>query len=168
MRMVYRKYAAALGFVLAIVSPGAGFARESKNAAPANLPASYEGGTLPFDHSKVKATFSAEEVILVQHGHRVAVPAGSITEIDCATGVRRRLGAAVLDVVPYMHLGESENHYIGVTWVNNAATGARTPKVEVLFKLNKSEYDTFLSGLERLTGKKAVDTNQTRTAVRYD
>ena len=40
--------------------------------------------------------------------------------------------------------------------------------MEVLFKLNKSEYDTFLSGLERLTGKKAVDTNQTRTAVRYD
>jgi len=67
-----------------------------------------------------------------------------------------------------MHLGESENHYVGVTWMNSGLTGAKTPKVEVLFKLNKSEYSAFLSGLERLTGKKAVDTNQTLTAVHYN
>ncbi|MGB7760446.1 MAG: hypothetical protein WBL61_11485 [Bryobacteraceae bacterium] len=151
-----------LALFLAIVSPGAVFARESKNVAKAD----YQGGTLPFDHSKVKATLGADEVVLVQHGRRIAVPASSITEIDSATGVHRRLGAAVLDVVPYMHLGETENHYVGVAW-RNASTGAKPPKVEALFKLNKSEYTAFLSGLERLTGKKAVDTNQTRTAVRY-
>lgn len=168
MRMAFAKSPLALGFFLAMVSSGAALARESKNVAPANFPANYAGGTLPFDRSKVKATLGTDEVILVQHGHRIAVPASSITEIVCATGVRRRLGAAVLDVVPYMHLGESENHYVGVTWMNSAATGARTPKVEVLFKLNKSEYSAFLSGLERLTGKKAVDTNQTLTAVHYN
>jgi hypothetical protein len=52
--------------------------------------------------------------------------------------------------------------------MNSGLTGAKTPKVEVLFKLNKSEYSAFLSGLERLTGKKAVDTNQTLTAVHYN
>ena len=166
--MSFAKSPVALGLFLAILSSGAGLAQESKNISPANLPANYEGGSLPFDHSKVKATFSAEEVILVQHGRRVAVPASSITEIACATGVRRHFGAAVLDVVPYMHLGESESHYIGVTWLSSDGTSARTPKVEVLFKLNKSEYNAFLSGLERLTGKKAVDTNQTRTTVRYN
>jgi len=40
--------------------------------------------------------------------------------------------------------------------------------VEVLFRLNKGEYGAFLAGLERLTGKKAVDTNQTLTAVHYN
>jgi hypothetical protein len=166
--MVLTKFPAVLGFCLAIASPCAGFARESKNVATANYPATYEGGTLPFGHRKVKAMLGTDQVILVQHGRRIAVPASSITDIACATGVHRRLGAAVLDVVPYMHLGESENHYVGVTWTNSAATGATTPKVEVLFKLNKSEYTAFLSGLERLTGKKAVDTNQTLTAVHYD
>jgi hypothetical protein len=66
-----------------------------------------------------------------------------------------------------MHLGESEHLYVGVTWMNSA-TGAKSPKVEVLFRLNKSEYGAFLAGLERLTGKKAVDTNQTLTAVHYN
>jgi hypothetical protein len=158
--MMVTKSPLVLGMFLAMAIPGAVLA--------ANYPANYEGGTLPFGHSKVKATLSENEVILVQHGRRIAVPASSITDIAYATGVHRRLGASVLDVVPYMHLGESQNHYIGVSWTNDAATGARTPKAEVLFKLNKSEYSAFLSGLERLTGKKAVDTNRTLTAVRYD
>ncbi|MGA2039604.1 MAG: hypothetical protein ABSH42_10040 [Bryobacteraceae bacterium] len=165
--MMVTKFPMVLGCFLAMALPGAGLARAPKNAAAANYPANYEGGTLQLGHSKVRATLGADEVVLVQHGRRIAVPASSITEIDCATGVHRRLGAAVLDVVPYMHLGESESHYVGVTWINSAETGA-TPKVEVLFKLNKSEYAAFLSSLERLTGKKAVDTNQTRTAVHYD
>ena len=168
MKMMVTKFPAVLGLCLAMVSPGLVLARESKNAAAANYPANYEGGTLPFGHSKVKATLGANEVILVQHGRRIAVPASSITEIACATGIHRRLGAAVLGVVPYMHLGETENHYVGVTWMNSAAAGAKTPKVEVLFRLNKGEYGAFLAGLERLTGKKAVDTNQTLTAVHYN
>lgn len=167
LRMRFNKLPATLGFILTIAWPVAGVAGQSKSAVAANYPASYEGGTLPFDHSKVKATLGADEVILVQHGRRVAVPASSITEIACATDVHRRFGAAVLGVVPYMHLGASESHYIGVSWQDAAATGTKAPKVEVLFKLNKTEYSAFLSGLERLTGKKAVDTHQTLTTVRY-
>ncbi len=165
--MVFTKFPVVLGVFLAMVLPGAAFARESKNVAAANYPATYEGGTLPFGHRKVKAMLGTDQVILVQHGHRIAVPAGSITEIACATGVHRRLGAAVLGVVPYMHLGESESHYVGVTWATSAGAGTKTPKVAVLFKLNKAEYGAFLSGLERLTGKKAIDTNRTLTSVRY-
>jgi len=123
---------------------------------------------LPLRHSRVNATLGADEVILVQRGQRIAVPATNITEIACATGVHRRLGASVLDVVPYMHLGETENHYVGVTWMKNDGTGGTAPKVEVLFKLNKGEYTSFLAGLERLTGKKAIDTNQILTTVHYD
>jgi len=148
--------------MLALTS-GACLAHQPKNAA-ANIPASYEGGTLLLNHSRVKATLGADEVVLVQRGHRIAVPARSITEIACATGVHRRMGAAVLGVVPYMHLGESQAHYVGVRWVNGTGSDG---SVEVLFKLNKSEYRAFVSGLERITGKKAIDTNQTLTSVRY-
>jgi len=166
--MVFKRLSAALGFLLAVAQPGAVFAGQSKNAANADYPANYEGGSLPLRHSKVKATLGAEEVILMQRGFRIAVPAISITEIDCSTDVHRRMGAAVLGVVPYMHLGETENHYIGVTWMTSDETGGKTPRAEVLFKLNKSEYSSFLAGLERLTGKKAVDTNQILTTVHYD
>jgi hypothetical protein len=155
-----------LGLTLVIASPFAGWARASKSDAAA-YPASYEGGTLEFHHSKLKATLGADQVILVQRGRRVEVAASSITEIACATDVHHRFGGAVLGAVPYMHLGESENHYVGVSWTEAAATGGKMPKVEVLFKLNKSEYARFLSGLERMTGKKAVDTRQTLTTVRY-
>jgi len=151
--------------LLVIALPVSGFAREARSVA--NWPANYQGGTLPFHRSKVTATLGADEVILVQHGRRIAVPASSITEIDYSTDVHRRFGAAVLGAVPYMHLGESESHYVGVSWKNAAGTVTNASRVEVLFKLNKSECGAFLSGLERMTGKKAVDTNQTLTAVRY-
>ena len=165
--MAYIKPSAILGCWLVIGVPFTGLARDSQNGAAANYPASYEGGTLGFDHSKVRATLGADQVILMQHGRRVAVPASSITGIDCATGVHRRFGAAVLGAVPYMHLGATQNHYVAVSW-KNAGTAAQTPQVEAMFKLNKSEYGAFLSGLERLTGRKALDTNRTRTTVRYD
>jgi|HubBroStandDraft_1064217.scaffolds.fasta_scaffold95147_3 hypothetical protein len=128
--------------------------------SPDAYPATYAGGSLPLNHHKVRATLGKDEVIFMQGGRRVAVPVKSITEISCGTEVRRRLGASVLDVVPVMHmmhLGESETHYIGVTW-----TGA-----QVLLKLSRAEYRDFLAALEHATGIKAVDTNQVPTVVRY-
>jgi len=168
MKMALTISRAALGVFLVSVLPGIAIARQGKNAAAEKYPASYEGGNLPLHRSKVEALLSKDEVILIQHGRRIAVPASSITQVACATDVHRRLGASVLDVVPYVHLGESESHYVGVTWMESTAAGGKTPKVEVLFRLNRSEYNSFLAGLERLTGKKAVDTNQMRTTVRYD
>jgi hypothetical protein len=124
---------------------------------PGAYPATYAGGSLPLNHHKVRATLGKDEVIFMQGDRRVTVPVKSITEISCGTEVHRRLGASVLDVVPIMHLGESETHYIGVTW-----TGA-----QVLLKLSRAEYSGFLAALERATGIKAVDTNQVPTVVRY-
>jgi hypothetical protein len=124
---------------------------------PGAYPATYAGGSLPLNHHKVRATLGKDEVIFMQGDRRVTVPVKSITEISCGTEVHRRLGASVLDVVPIMHLGESETHYIGVTW-----TGA-----QVLLKLSRADYSGFLAALERATGIKAVDTNQVPTVVRY-
>ncbi len=124
----------------------------------------YAGGSLPLGHHRVYATMGKDEVVFVQRGRRIAVPVRNITEISCGTEVRRRLGASVLDVVPLMHLGETENRYIGVSWLG--ARGDNT-RAQVLLKLSRADYDDFLAALEQATGIKAVNTNQVPTVVHY-
>ena len=116
-------------------------------------PVTYEGGNLALSHNKVKASIENDEVVLAQRRQRIAVPVGEITEISYGSQTHRRLGAAVL--------GKAETHYVGVTWADNAS------RTEVLFRVDKGEYREFLASLERMTGKKAVDTSQVPTAVRY-
>ncbi len=119
---------------------------------------------MPLNHNKVRAAIGKDEVIFMQHGNRIAVPVKNITEISCGTQTHRRMGASVLDVVPLMHLGETENHYIGVSWTDATGSNAR---VQILLKLNRGEYRDFLAALEQSTGIKAVNTNQVPTVVHY-
>ena len=126
--------------------------------APDAYPVTYAGGSLPLHHNKIRASLGKDEVVFMQHGQRISIPAKSITEISCRADVRRRAGAWALDVVPLMHLGESGTYYIGVSW-----SGTQ----QVLLKLSRAEYGGFLAALEQLTGIKAVDTNQVPTVVRY-
>jgi hypothetical protein len=129
-----------------------------------DYPATYAGGSLPLNHHKVYAAVGRDEVIFMQGGQRIAVPVKSITDISCATEIRHRAGASVLDVVPLMHLGKSADRYIGVAWTG--AHGAAT-QGQALLKLSRSEYRDFLAALEQATGIKAVNTNQVPTVVRY-
>jgi hypothetical protein len=147
-------------FLSATLLPAAALAQK----APTDYPATYAGGSLPLDHHKVRAAFGKDEVVFIQGDRRIAVPVKSITEISCGTEVRRRMGASVLSVVPLMHLGESQNHYIGVSW---AGANGNTASAQVLLKLSRGEYRDFLAALEQSTGIKAVDTNQVPTVVRY-
>jgi len=154
------KFLAVFLFLSMLLLPAAALAKK----AAADYPATYAGGSLPLNHHKVRAAFANDEVIFMQSGRRIAVPVKSITEISCGTEVRHRLGASVLDVVPLMHLGESQDHYVGVAWT--AAKG-NTARAQVLLKLSRVEYSDFLAALERVTGMKAVNTNQVPTVVRY-
>jgi hypothetical protein len=140
--------------------PQAGLAKKAASA----YPAVYTGGSLPLSHDRLRAALGDNEVIFMQGDRRIAVPAKSITEISCGTEVRRRLGASVLDVVPLMHLGESESYYVGVAWSGPEGSASRA---QVLLRLSRGEYRDFLTALEHLTGIKAVDTNQVPTVVRY-
>ena len=99
----------------------------------------------------------------MQHGQRFVVPVQNINEISYAIDVHRRFGAAVLRLVPLVDLDKVEDRYVGVTWTDNTRK-----TVEVLFKLNHDEYRDFVAALERLTGKKAVNTNKTPTVVHYE
>jgi hypothetical protein len=103
-------------------------------------------------------------VVLAQRRHRIAVPGRDIMEISCGSQVHRRLGAAVLN---RLHLGEAETYYIGVAWADGRNEGPGEAKTEVLFRVSGSDYRQILASLEQMTGKKAIDTTQTPTAVRY-
>lgn len=143
-----------LCFSVCLTVSGSLFASEAK--APA-FPATYEGGSLPLDHHKVTASIDNGVVVFTQHGQRIAVPVGNITEIACGSKVRRRLG-----FVPLVRLGKSETDYVGVTWTDNT-------RHEVLIRLNSGrEYRDFVRALETSTGKKAVDAHKVATVVHYD
>ena len=141
-----------------------GFGGESKQAGTA-YPVQYQGGSLPLRQNHgVNAVVANQEVVFVQHGQRFVVPVESINEISCAADVRRRFGAAVLRLVPLVDLDKVESDYVSVKWTDNTRSADRT----VLLKLNHGEYGDFVAALEKLTGKKAVDTKKTATVVHYD
>ncbi len=102
-------------------------------------PLTYSGGSLPFNHNRIHAILHEDEVVLTQHGRRVAIPAKEITGISCAENA----------------------HYIGVSWAEPEGAS------EALLKLSSAEYHDFLIALEKVAGRKAVDTNQVPTVVRY-
>lgn len=89
----------------------------------------------------------------------LAVPANTITEISYGQDVHRRVGAAIgLAVISFgigalMALTKSKKHFIGLTWVNGEQKGG------LAMQCDKNEYRGILSGLEGVTGKKAVDSD---------
>jgi hypothetical protein len=148
-----------LAIATAFLASGSVFAAPSKTESA--YPLTYEGGSLPLGHHRLKATVGNDEIVLVQGHQRVAIPLKSITAITCGTDVRRRMGATVLDMVPRMRLGEAETYYIGVTWSDGKS-------VDVIFSLGKAQYRDFLDALQRSTGMRAVDPKRVPVVVRYE
>lgn len=151
------------GFVFATLS----FGSDSRAEAPVFQPR-YEGGNLPLKQNHaVNVTVAGNEMVLVQHGKRFALPLETLNRISCSSQVQRRFGSAVLGLVPVLRLGNSEEHFVGVSWASGTQAGnART--VEVVFRLSAADYRAFVAALEQQTGKRAVDTRKTPTAVHYD
>ena len=89
----------------------------------------------------------------------IAIPANSVTEISYGQDVHRRVGAAIgLALVSFgigalMALTKSKKHFIGLTWVNGDKKGG------LAMQCDKNEYRGILSGLEGITGKKAIDSD---------
>lgn len=121
----------------------------------------YEGGSTELrQHRTVKAVVNRSEVVFVQHGRQVSVPVGNISEISCTTNTHRRLGASVLGRIPRVELDKARTHYVGITLADGSPG-------ELVFRMNRAAYRSFVGSLERLTGKQAVDTGRTPTVVRY-
>jgi len=89
----------------------------------------------------------------------VSIPANSVTEISYGQDVHRRVGAAIgLAVISFgigalMALTKSKKHFIGVTWADGEKKGG------LAMQCDKNEYRGILSGLEGVTGKKAINSD---------
>lgn len=87
----------------------------------------------------------------------ITIPASAVTEISYGQDVHRRVGAAIgLAVVSFgigalMALTKSKKHFIGLTWANGDEKGG------LAMQCDKKDYRGVLTGLEGITGKKAVD-----------
>jgi len=120
----------------------------------------YDGGSIPdiksgsgmrlhIDQARIRLTTDKSEL--------VSVPPAAVTEISYGQDVHRRVGAAIglavvsLGIGALIALTKSKKHFIGLTWVNGDQKGG------LAMQCDKNEYRGILSGLEGVTGKKAVD-----------
>ena len=120
----------------------------------------YDGGSIPDIKAGVgmKLYIDAKQIRLDRDKKNVVtIPASAVTEISYGQDVHRRVGAAIgigvvtLGVGALMALTKSKKHFVGLTWVNGDQKGG------FAMQCDKNDYRGVLTGLEGITGKKAVD-----------
>ena len=138
--------------VLCFAMPLAMLASENKVA--------YDGGAIPNIKTGVgmKLYIDAKQIRLERDkANVITTPASAVTEISYGQDVHRRVGAAIgigvvtLGVGALMALTKSKKHFVGLTWVNGEQKGG------FAMQCDKNDYCGVLTGLEGITGKKAVD-----------
>jgi len=122
----------------------------------------YDGGSVAGAKagSDMKLYIEGPNIRIVKDKTDVAViPAAAITEISYGQDVHRRVGAAIgigvftLGIGALMALSKSKKHFVGITWDDGGKKGG------FAFQADKNDYRGLLSGLEGITGKKAVDSD---------
>jgi CxxC motif-containing protein (DUF1111 family) len=122
----------------------------------------YDGGSLAGMKAgnDVRLSFDQKQIRFMKDKKEVVtIPTSTVTEINYGQDVHRRVGAAIgLAVVSFgigalMALTKSKKHYVGLTWADGETKGG------LAMQCDKNEYRGILTGLEGVTGKKAVDTD---------
>src|SRR3984893_1557934 len=121
----------------------------------------YDGGSLQGTKAGtgVKLYVDPAQIRIVQDKVTtlVTIPASSVTEISYGQDVHRRIGAAIgvavftLGIGALLALTKSKKHFIGLTWASGETKGG------FAMQCDKNDYRGVLTGLEGVTGKKAVD-----------
>jgi len=142
-----------LATVLCIAIPVATFAADS------GYKIAYDGGSVPnvIVGARLKLYMDSNKIQLVSDKTVVSIPPVSVTEISYGQDVHRRVGTAI--AVGYFTLGlgglialtKSKKHFVGLTWTDGEQKGG------LVMQCDKSNYRGVLTGLEGVTGKKAVD-----------
>jgi hypothetical protein len=131
-------------------------------ASESGFKVNYDGGSIAdlkagaglrmqFDSSQVRIIRDKADVLVI--------PTASILEVSYGQDVHRRVGAAIglavvsLGIGALMALSKSKKHYVGLTWDDNGKKGGAA------FQADKNDYRGLLSGLEGVTGKKAVNSD---------
>jgi CxxC motif-containing protein (DUF1111 family) len=143
-----------LAIALCVVTPIAVFAADN------GYKVAYDGGSIPDLKAGVgmKLYIDAKQIRLEKDKTNVlTIPAGTVTEISYGQDVHRRVGTAIgigvvtLGVGALMALTKSKKHFVGLTWANGEQKGG------FAMQCDKNDYRGVLTGLEGITGKKAVD-----------
>jgi hypothetical protein len=130
------------------------------SAGDVNYKVSYDGGSLPNikTGTGLKLFIDSNQIRLVRDKEEaVTIPASAVTEISYGQDVHRRVGAAIgigvvtLGVGALMALTKSKKHFVGLTWADGDKKGG------LAMQCDKNDYRGVLTGLEGITGKKAVD-----------
>jgi hypothetical protein len=123
----------------------------------------YDGGSIANVKAgtgmKLYIDGSNVRLVMKDKSDLIVIPAAAITEISYGQDVHRRVGAAIgigvvtLGVGALMALSKSKKHFVGITWDDAGKKGG------IAFQADKSDYRGLLTGLEGVTGKKAVDSD---------
>ncbi len=123
----------------------------------------YDGGSMTDvkTGANLRLQMTGTEIrLLAGHADLIQeIPASAITEISYGQDVHRRVGAAIglatvsLGVGALMALTKSKKHYVGLTWAQGNTKGG------FAMQCDKTDYRGILTGLEGITGKKAVDSD---------
>lgn len=145
-----------LAFVLCILFPLTAIAGDS------GYKVGYDGGSIQGykPGTGMNLYLEGDHIRLTRGSQQVAIiPTAAVTEISYGQDVHRRVGAAIgLGLVSFgvgalMALTKSKKHYIGLTWNDAGKKGG------IAFQADKKDYRGLLTGLEGVTGKKAVDSD---------
>ena len=143
-----------LATILSIAMPIAMFAADN------GYKVKYDGGSVPDVKAgtNLRLYIETSQIRFVRDKRDViAIPAATVTEISYGQDVHRRVGAAIgigvftLGVGALMALTKSKKHFVGLTWANGDQKGG------LAMQCDKGDYRGVLTGLEGITGKKAVD-----------
>lgn len=120
----------------------------------------YDGGSLPgLKAGKKLRMYIESNQIRIMDGKTLVttlVPS-SVQELTYGQDVHRRVGAAIgLAIVSFgigglMALTKSKKHFVGLTWAEGDVKGG------FAMQCDKNDYRGVITGLEGVTGKKAVD-----------
>ena len=130
------------------------------SGADSGFKVAYDGGSIPDVKAGtgLKLYIEPNQIRLARDkANLVTIPASAVTEISYGQDVHRRVGAAIgigvvtLGVGALMALTKSKKHFIGLTWANADQKGG------LAIQCDKNDYRGVLTGLEGVTGKKALD-----------
>ena len=129
-------------------------------AGDAGYKVTYDGGSVPEAKAGtgLKLYIETNQIRFVRDKQNVVtIPTSAVTEISYGQDVHRRVGTAVAVGVFTLGLGaltalsKSKKHFVGLTWANGDQKGG------LAMQCDKNDYRGILAGLEGLTGRKAVN-----------
>ena len=122
----------------------------------------YDGGSVPGVKAgnEVRLYIDAKQIRFTKDKKDLfTISASEVKDLSYGQDVHRRVGAAIgigvftLGIGALMALTKSKKHFIGMTWEGGDQKGG------LAMQCDKKEYRGILTGLEGVTGKKAVSTD---------